>query len=54
MMKDSQITVLFMAAGIVVTAFALRRHRALGGKALLVALASTLVVAGFIFVTLGD
>ncbi|MBI2239597.1 MAG: hypothetical protein HYU59_02205 [Magnetospirillum gryphiswaldense] len=53
-MKDSQITALFMAVGIVVTAFALHRNRALGRKALLLVLASTLVVAGFIFVTLGD
>ena len=53
-MKDSQITVLFMAAGIAVTAYALHRNRALGLKTLLAVLASTLVVAGFIFTTLGD
>lgn len=53
-MKDSQITALFMAASIVVTAFALHHNRALGRKVLLAVLAGTAVVAGFIFVTLGD
>jgi len=53
-MKDSQITVLFMAAGIAVTALALHRNKALGRKALALVLASLAVVAGFIFLTLGD
>lgn len=53
-MRDSQITVLFMAAGIAVTAFALYRNKALGRKALALVLASLGVVAGFIFLTLGN
>lgn len=53
-MTDAQITVLFMVAAITVTAFALYRNQALGRKALALVLASLGVVAGFIFLTLGN
>lgn len=51
-MSDTQTTLLFMTAAIVVTALALFRQRALGGKALAAALAATLFVASFLFMTL--
>ena len=53
-MNDSQITVLFAVLAILGTALGMFRQRALPGKALAAVIVSTLIIGGFIFVTLTE
>ncbi|AVM73582.1 hypothetical protein MSR1_10830 [Magnetospirillum gryphiswaldense MSR-1] len=50
--NEAQITLAFMTVAILFTAGLLRRNKALGTKALLLVIVSTLIVASFLFLTL--